>query len=32
MVDNTSKEHTSSKQYKQGLYRIITEELSDIVN
>ena len=31
MVDNTSKDHTRSIQYKQGLYKIITEESSDLV-
>ena len=32
MVDNTNKDHTRSIQYKQGLFEIITEESSELVN
>ena len=32
MVDNTNKDHTRSIHSKQGLYKIITEESSELVN
>ena len=30
-MDNTNKDHTRNIQYKQGLYKIITEESSELV-
>ena len=32
MVDNTNKDHTRNIQYKHRLYKIITEESSELVN